>query len=165
MVTLTAKPPKAIRFEPGSKALVGIAIIFGCLAAMFYYWSRPSRNKIGPEHDFVTVITGAHCAIARCDPYDSPTLEHEFPKMGGYIPLPFKPEWPVYPPSTLTVLLPLSLLPWPLLSVVWMLLSFSSLFAASVVLLLRFEAYRNVLSFFPLGILLADPAIGGAVQL
>jgi hypothetical protein len=165
MVTLTAKPPKAIRFEPGSKALIGIAIIFACLATVFYYWSRPSRNKIGPEHDFVTVITGAHCAIARCDPYDSPTLEREFPRMGGYIPLPFKPEWPVYPPSTLIVLLPLSLLPWPVLSVVWMLLSFSALFAASVVLLLRFEAYRDVLSFLPFAILLTDPAIGGAVQL
>jgi hypothetical protein len=86
--------------------------------------------------------------------------------MGGYIPpLHFKPEWPVYPPSTLFVLLPLSLLPWPVLSVVWMLLSFGFLCAAFVVLLLRFKAYRDVLSFLPLGILLADVAIGQAVQL
>jgi hypothetical protein len=132
---------------------------------MFYFWSRPSRNKIGPEHDFVTVITGSHCAIARCDPYDSPTLEREFPRMGGYIPLHFKPEWPVYPPSTLAVLLPLSLLPWPVLSVVWMLSSFSLLCAAFIAVLLRFKAYRDVLSFLPLAILLTDAAIGGAVQL
>jgi hypothetical protein len=132
---------------------------------MFYFWSRPSRNKIGPEHDFVTVITGSHCAIARCDPYDSLTLEREFPRMGGYIPLHFKPEWPVYPPSTLAVLLPLSLLPWPVLSVVWMLSSFSFLCAAFIAVLLRFKAYRDVLSFLPFAILLTDAAIGGAVQL
>jgi Glycosyltransferase family 87 len=133
---------------------------------MFYVFSRPSRNEIGPEHDFVTIIAGAHCAIDRCDPYDSPTLAREFPKMGGYIPpLHFKPEWPVYPPSTLFVLLPLSLVPWPVLSVVWMLLSFGFLCAAFVVLLLRFKAYRDVPSFLPFGILLADVAIGQAVQL
>ena len=171
MVTLTgisqeAKAGKDNRSERSRiKALAGIAIIIGCLAIMFYYWSRPSRNKIGPEHDFVTVVTGAHCVIARCDPYDSPTLEREFPKMGGYIPLHFKPEWPVYPPSTLTLLLPLSLLPWPVLSVVWMLLSFAFICTAFVALLLRFKAYRDVLSFLPLILLLTDAAIGGAVQL
>jgi hypothetical protein len=145
---------------------VGIAIIAGCLVTMFYVFSRPSRNEIGPEHDFVTIIAGAHCAIDRCDPYDSPTLEREFPRMGGYIPpVHFKPEWPVYPPSTLFVLLPLSLLHWPALSVLWMLLCFSFLCAAFVVLLLRFKAYRDLLSFLPLGILLADVAIGQGVQL
>ena len=171
MVTLTrvsqqAEPRKGIRSDPGRiKALIGIAIIIGCLAAVFYFWSRPSRNKIGPQHDFVTVITGSHCAIARCDPYDSPTLEREFPRMGGYIPLPFKPEWPVYPPSTLVLLLPLSLLPWPVLSVVWMLSSFSFLCAAFIAVLLRFKGYRDVLSFLPLFLLLTDAAIGWAVQL
>ena len=171
MVTLTnvlreAKPGRNLRFDRSPiRALIAIALILGCLATMFYFWSRPSRNKIGPEHDFVTVITGSHCAIARCDPYDSPTLEREFPRMGGYIPLHFKPEWPVYPPSTLAVLLPLSLLPWPVLSVVWMLSSFSFLCAAFIAVLLRFKAYRDVLSFLPLAILLTDAAIGGAVQL
>jgi hypothetical protein len=118
LVTLTkvsqdAKTGTGIRWEPSRiKAFTGIALIVGCLATVFYVYSRPSRNEIGPQHDFVTVIAGAHCAIDRCDPYDAPTLEREFPKMGGYTPrLHFKPEWPVYPPSTLVALLPLSLLP------------------------------------------------------
>jgi hypothetical protein len=167
MVTLTKVPENAIRLERSTiKPLIGTAIIVGCLATVFYVYSRPSRNEIGPQHDFVTVIAGAHCAIDRCDPYDSPTLEQEFPKMGGYTPpVHFKPEWPVYPPSTLTLLLPLSLLPWSVLSVVWMLLSFGFLCAAFVALLLRFKAYRDLLSFMPLAILLADAAIGWAVQL
>jgi hypothetical protein len=46
-----------------------------------------------------------------------------------------------------------------------MLLSFGFLCAAFVVLLLRFKAYRDVLSFLPLVILLTDAAIGWAVQL
>jgi hypothetical protein len=163
MVTLM----RVSRFDRSRiRAIIAIAVIAGCLVTIFYVFSRPSRSELGPEHDFVTVIAGAHCAISRCDPYDSPTLEREFPKMGGFIPpVHFKPEWPVYPPSTLFVLLPLSLLHWPALAVVWMLLCFGFLSAAFVVVLLRFKAYRDVLSFLPLGILLADVAIGQAVQL
>ncbi len=148
------------------QAGVASIVVVGCLAAIFYVYSRPSRNGFGPEHDFVTVIAGVHCAIDRCDPYDSPTLEREFPKMGGYIPTShFKPEWPVYPPSTFLLLLPFSLLPWPVLSAVWMLLSFGFLSAAFVVLFLRFQAYRDLLSVLPFVLLLADGSIGWAVQL
>jgi hypothetical protein len=148
------------------KALIGSAIIASCLAAIFFVYSRPSRNGFGPGHDFVTVIAGVHCAVSRCDPYDSPSLEREFAKMGGYTPTShFKPEWPVYPPSTFLLLLPFSLLPWPVLYAVWMILSFGFLCAAFVVLFLRFEAYRDWLSALPFVILLADGSIGWAVQL
>jgi hypothetical protein len=86
--------------------------------------------------------------------------------MGGYTPAQhFKPEWPVYPPGSLLLLFPLSLLPWPVLSVVWMLLSWSFLTAAFVVLFLKCKAYRDVLSVLPFLILLADGSIGWAVQL
>ena len=89
------------------QALVGSIVIASCLAAIFYIYSRPSRNGFGAEHDFVTVLTGAHCLVSGCDPYDAPSLEQEFPRMGGYIPTShFKPEWPVYPPSTFLLLFP-----------------------------------------------------------
>jgi hypothetical protein len=149
------------------KALIGSALIVSCLAAIFFIYSRPSRNGYGYEHDFVTVIAGVHCAVDRCDPYDSPTLEREFPtRMGGYTPTThFKLEWPVYPPSTFLLLFPFSLLPWPVLSVVWMLLCFGFFAAALVVLFVRFKAYRDLLSAIPFIILLADGSIGWAVQL
>jgi hypothetical protein len=147
-------------------AAIGVALIVSCLASIFYIYSRPSRNGFGAEHDFVTVVTGAHCLVDGCDPYDAPTLEQEFPKMGGYTPTShFKPEWPVYPPSTFLLLFPFSLLPWPVLSVVWLLLCFGFLSTAMVVLFLRFKAYRDLLSFVPFVILLADGSIGWAVQL
>jgi hypothetical protein len=147
-------------------ASIGVALIVSCLASIFYIYSRPSRNGFGAEHDFVTVVTGAHCLVDGCDPYDAPTLEQEFPKMGGYTPTShFKPEWPVYPPSTFLLLFPFSLLPWPVLSVVWLLLCFGFLSTAMVMLFLRFKAYRDLLSFVPFVILLADGSVGWAVQL
>jgi hypothetical protein len=148
------------------KALIGVVIVVGWLAWIFYFETRPARNTYGPEHDFVTVITGSHCVVDRCDPYDSPTLEREFQRMGGYTPSShFKTEWPVYPPSTLLLLFPLSLFPWPIFSVVWMLLCFGFVTAAFVVLFLKCKAYRDLLSFLPFVILLADGSIGWAVEL
>jgi hypothetical protein len=148
------------------KALLASLVIAACLGAIFYIYSRPSRNGFGAEHDFVTVIAGVHCAISRCDPYNAPDLEIEFPRMGGYLPTShFKPEWPVYPPSTFLLLLPFSLLPWSALSIVWMLLCFGFLCAAFLALLLRFQAYRDLLSLLPFAILLADGSVGWAVQL
>jgi hypothetical protein len=149
------------------KAAAGVVLIVSFLAWIFYGYSRPSRNSFGAEHDFVTVIAGVHCALDRCDPYDSPTLEREFPqRMGGYTPTShFKPEWPVYPPSTFILLFPFALLRWSVLSVVWMLLCYGFLAAAFVVLFLRFKAYRDLLSVLPFVILLADGSIGWAVQL
>jgi hypothetical protein len=148
------------------KALIAMALIVASLASIFYIYSRPARNGFGAEHDFVTVIAGVHCVVDRCDPYDAPTLEKEFLIMGGYTPTShFKPEWPVYPPGTFLLLLPFSLLPWPVLSVVWLLLSLLFLCAAFIALLLRFHAYRNLLSLLPFAILLADGSIGWAVQL
>ena len=148
------------------KAAAGTIVIVSCLAAIFYIYSRPSRNGFGAEHDFVTVIAGTHCLVERCDPYDAPTLEQEFPRMGGYIPSShFKAEWPVYPPSTFVLLFPFALLPWPALAVVWLLLCFAFVVAAYVVLFLRFRGYRDLLSCLPFVILLADGSIGWAVQL
>jgi Glycosyltransferase family 87 len=148
------------------KALLASFVVAACLGSIFYLYSRPSKNGFGAEHDFVTVIAGVHCAVSRCDPYDSPTLEREFLKMGGYTPTShFKPEWPVYPPSTFLLLLPFSLLPWSALSVVWMLLCFGFLCATFLALLLRFKAYRDLLSILPFAILLADGSIGWAVEL
>jgi Glycosyltransferase family 87 len=149
------------------KALAAVVLILGWLGSVFYIYSRPARNGFGPEHDFVTVIAGTHCLITGCDPYDAETLEKEFPaRMGGYVPTEhFKPEWPVYPPSTFVLLFPFSLLPWKVLAVIWLSLTFAFLAAAFVVLCLRFQAYRNLLSFLPFIILLSDGSIGWAVQL
>ncbi len=148
------------------QAIIGVAAIVASLSYVFFTYSRPAKNGYGAEHDFVTVIAGAHCLADRCDPYDSPTLEQEFHKMGGYQPSThFKPEWPVYPPSTLLMLFPLSLLPWKVFSVVWMLLCYGLVTATFVALFIKCKAYRDLLSAIPFVILLADGSIGWAVEL
>ena len=148
------------------QATIGAVVILTCLASTFYTYSRPGKNGYGAEHDFVTVIAGSHCIAGRCDPYDSPILEQEFHNMGGYPPTThFKPEWPVYPPSTLLLLFPLSLLPWAVLSVVWMLLCFGFVTAAYVLLFFKCKAYRDPLSVLPFAILLADGSLGWAIEL
>jgi hypothetical protein len=86
--------------------------------------------------------------------------------MGGYTPTRhFKTEWPVYPPSTLLLLLPLALMPWSVFSVVWMLLSFAFLSATFIVLFLVCRAYRDLLSVIPFFLLLSDWSMGWAVEL
>ena len=86
--------------------------------------------------------------------------------MGGYIPTShFKPEWPVYPPSTFFFCFLFSLLPWSVLSVVWLLLSFGFLSAAMVVLLPQIQSLSRSALGVPFVILLADGSIGWAVQL
>jgi hypothetical protein len=148
------------------RAVLGVAIILGVLASVFYIHTRPARNGYGAEHDFVTVIAGSHCLADRCDPYDSPTLEREFVAMGGYAPKQhFKPEWPVYPPSTLLLLYPLSLMTWPVFSVIWILICFGFVAAAFLALFLACRAYRDLLSLLPFAILLADGSIAWAVEL
>ena len=147
-------------------APLGVLVILATLSTIFYLSTRPGKNTFGQEHDFVTVIAGARCLIDRCDPYDAPTLEREFARMGGYTPRQrFKPEWPVYPPSTFLLLQPLSWLPWSVLSIVWMVLCFGFFSAAFVALFLRCKAYRDVLSAVPFVILLADGSIAWAVEL
>ena len=65
MVTLMRVSREAnLRFDRSRiKAIVGIAVIVGCLVTIFYVFSRPSRNEIGPEHDFVN----DHCGRALRD--------------------------------------------------------------------------------------------------
>jgi hypothetical protein len=148
------------------KPLLAVIAVVSCLTGIFFVYSRPSRNGFGFEHDFVNVISGVQCLTDRCDPYDSLTLEQEFQKMGGYTPSKhFLPEWPVYPPSTFFILLPFLGFHWPLLSTIWLLLCFGFVCAAYVTLVLKFEAYRDLLSFAPFAVLLADKSIGWAVYL
>jgi hypothetical protein len=46
-----AKPGRGHRFDrTWINAFIGIALISGCLATMFYVFTRPSRTGIGPEH-------------------------------------------------------------------------------------------------------------------
>ena len=70
------------------------------------------RSHKAPFGDFNYLQTGAECLIAGCDPYDYAALNHEAEARHEKKP-PIWPMTPVYPPSTLVLLLPFEALRWP----------------------------------------------------
>ena len=71
--------------------------------------------------DFVAPYAGARCLWAGCNPYDPDEMHREFARAGGGENDHPKWSWspPVYPPSSLVVLLPVSLLRYPAARDVW----------------------------------------------
>jgi hypothetical protein len=65
-----------------------------------------------PFGDFNYLQTGGECLIAGCDPYDYAALNREAETRHEKKP-PIFPMAPVYPPSTLVLLLPFEPLGWP----------------------------------------------------
>src|ERR1700722_16879849 len=65
-----------------------------------------------PFGDFNYLQTGGECLTAGCDPYDYAALNHEAEVRQEKKP-PIFPMAPVYPPSTLLLLLPFAPLGWP----------------------------------------------------
>jgi hypothetical protein len=76
------------------------------------------RWRRTPFGDFNYLQTGARCLVAGCDPYDSVALNREAAKAHESRPT-IWPMTPVYPPSSLLVLLPLEGMRWPVAAYVF----------------------------------------------
>jgi hypothetical protein len=93
-----------------SPFLVASCLLFLCSLA--YLASRPffTTQVAGNVRmrDFVSPYTGARCLFAGCNPYELNQIEAEFANSGGaeVDHAPWRWEPPVYPPSSLVVLLP-----------------------------------------------------------
>ncbi|MGP8270688.1 MAG: glycosyltransferase family 87 protein [Terracidiphilus sp.] len=87
--------------------------------------------------DLIPLYTGARCLLHGCNPYDPSQLEQQYFQSGGSADEP--PSWsktpPVYPPSTLLVITPLTLLRYPAARLLWFLLN-GCLFAIAAGLIL-----------------------------
>lgn len=86
---------------------------------------RQSHTKaIGNPNDFVTLYAGAICMTHGCNPYSVPQLDSVLVSRRGTA---VRQEWsdqlPIYPPTTLFVLLPFSRLSYRAATGVWFLLS------------------------------------------
>src|SRR5580704_17787986 len=96
---------------PSRKLLAHIATVALLISAAYFavHWS-PLRDG-APMRDFVAPYAGARCLWAGCNPYDPRDVAQEFARAGGGEN--DHPLWswppPVYPPSSLVVLLPVSL--------------------------------------------------------
>lgn len=109
-----------------------------CLAAL-YYLAAGTYKASHFSADFIPVYSGARCFVQGCNPYDPTQLQPAYLEAHGNPGRLNSEYWqdrpPVYPPSTLLMLSPLALLPFPAASVVWALLG-GTLFLAAIGLVL-----------------------------
>lgn len=94
------------------------ALIAFCVATGIYGAFRSSI-------DLVNIYAGARCLFHGCNPYDTSQLEQQYFQSGGRADelAPWENEVPMYPPSTLMALSPLTLLRFPEARVLWFLLN------------------------------------------
>ncbi len=106
-----------------------------------------------PMHDFAPPYSGARCLLANCDPYDLPQIERVFAAAGGLRSdvMNWANTPPVYPPSTLVELVPLSLLPYHAARSLWFVLS-AAVFLGSFVALADFVRPRYRPGIFLMGV-------------
>ena len=97
--------------------VLALALLLAGLAA----WTtvrETTRWRKSPFGDFNYLRTGGQCLVARCDPYDSIALNREAARSGEQKPV-IWPMTPVYPPSSLLLLLPFEGMRWPLAAYVF----------------------------------------------
>ncbi len=94
-----------------------------CISALFF--SVGGYGALHGSCDFISVYTGARCLIHGCNPYDTSQLDQQYFQAGGRADelLPWAYEIPMYPPSTFLVLIPMSLLSFPVARLLWFLLN------------------------------------------
>src|ERR1700677_2796464 len=88
-----------------------LALLLVALAAWTTLHETERWHK-APFGDFNYLQTGGECLIAGCDPYDYAALNREAEARHENKP-PISPIAPVYPPSTLLLLLSFEALGWP----------------------------------------------------
>ncbi len=109
-----------------------------CIAALIFFSVAVEKfHAFHSANDYIPVYTGARCLLHGCNPYNASQLEQQYLEADGRADeLPaWDEEMPLYPPSTLLVLSPLSLLSFPVARVLWILLN-GCLFATSAGLIL-----------------------------
>lgn len=100
-------------------------------AVVFMLGGLPNAFKSAP--DLVPLYTGASCFTAGCNPYDTHQLEQQYLQRGGR--LSDLPPWyshaPVYPPSTILAMWPLTTMALPQARVAWAVLNVVAFLAGS----------------------------------
>ena len=106
-----------MRFLPSTRGLWLLTM----LAMLLTGWTTvtPARNHQRANFgDFNYLQAGSKCLIARCDPYFYASLNNQLAAQHEQR-VDIFPMSPVYPTSTLMVLLPFAALRWPLAALVY----------------------------------------------
>jgi hypothetical protein len=97
------------------------SIVYVAACALFLLIGGYRALVKDKSHDFAPVYAGARCLIDGCNPYKINQLEGVLMRSGA-TPNdlgPWRDVMPVYPPPTLAVLLPFSVLPYPWARALW----------------------------------------------
>ena len=100
-------------------------VIFFALSLAIADAIRQSHIKgVQNPNDFVTLYAGSICMVDACNPYSVPDLDNVLVKArGSSIRQDWSDQLPVYPPTTLVLMLPLSVLSYKSATVLWYSLS------------------------------------------
>ena len=125
-----------MRLTPPTSGMTRGIWVLAFLAVLLTAWTtvRETRRwRKAPFADFNNLQTGGQCLIAGCDPYGFAALNREAARR--HEPKPeIWPMTPVYPPSSLIVLLPFQGLGWP--AAAWLFNGLAGLATAAACVLL-----------------------------
>ena len=110
-----------------SKLTVGSVVVLALLLAIADAIRQSHVKGVQNPNDFVTLYAGAICITHACNPYSVPDLDKVLVNArGSSIRQDWSDQLPVYPPTTLVLLLPLSLLSYKSATVLWYSLSLAT---------------------------------------
>ncbi|QNI31477.1 DUF2029 domain-containing protein [Alloacidobacterium dinghuense] len=126
-----------------------------CLACLtFISLGLHNEARVLHAHDFKQPYASARCLLFGCDPYSEAETAAQFVAAGGNLqqdPKVFAPDSALYPPSSLAVLAPIAILPYPVAHFLWLLLCGVSFSLAALLISDLCRPYRS----FPVVLLLA----------
>lgn len=107
-----------------SKLTVGCVVVLALALAIADGIRQSHVKGVQNPNDFVTLYAGAICMTHACNPYSVPDLDNVLVKARGTS---IRQDWsdqlPIYPPTTLVLLLPLSILSYKSATIFWYSLS------------------------------------------
>jgi len=107
-----------------SKLTVGCVVVLALALATADAIRQSHVKGVQNPNDFVTLYAGSICMVHACNPYSVPDLDKVLVNArGSRIRQDWSDQLPIYPPTTLILLLPLSLLSYKSATVLWYSLS------------------------------------------
>jgi len=107
-----------------SKLTVGCVVVLALALAIGDAIRQSQVKGVQNPNDFVTLYAGSICMTHTCNPYSVPDLDKVLVNArGSSVRQDWSDQLPIYPPSTLILLLPLSLLSYKSATVLWYSLS------------------------------------------
>jgi len=110
-----------------SKLTVGCVVVLALALAVADAIRQSHVKGVQNPNDFVTLYAGSICTAHACNPYSVRDLDKVLVKARGSA---IKQDWsdqlPIYPPTTLILLLPLSLLSYKSATIFWYSLSLAT---------------------------------------